>query len=287
MTNGGFDQDLSGWENPWGNRGEWNSLDAAGSASSGSALLYNEGESNGGVPTVLVQCYKFRGDGDFEWGGQVRVLPGQPNGTSAQIFIATYNTDNCAGESLERSSVGSPAVGSWLLVNKRITASISTSSIGISLGVLKPSGETATASGYFDNVFLRQSDTGFRLIDERFSGSWYNPDFPGQGIIIDISRVIKLFFGGWYTWTTTPGEIDWMTLQGEFTGELAKLKIYRSSGGKFVDPAAVTTVPVGVAEIRFISCTEAEFFFQFDGEANVTTVPLTRLTPPFRGCEEE
>ncbi len=284
LTNGGFDEDLSVWVNTWDRRGEWDPLDAAGDPASGSALLYNEGESNGATPLVLDQCVRFGGAQSLEWGGQVRIPSDQPNGTTPNIFFLTFPEDNCGGSFLQLENVGTQTVGDWVAINNQVITDPATASIRISLGLSKPNGETATASSYFDDVYLRRTDSTYRFIDDRMTGSWYNPDFPGQGFVVDISPSISLFFGGWYTWTDTPGAIDWMTLQGEFSGEVANLKIYRSSGGKFLDPTEVTTVPIGVAEVRFISCTEAELLYKFDGEGDFTLMPLMRLLPAFYDC---
>jgi hypothetical protein len=176
-------------------------------------------------------------------------------------------------------------VDTWTQFGDTFVTDSGTGSIKFTVGVWKPNGVTADASAYFDNAYLYPTDAGaHRIIDEKFSGAWYDPETAGQGIFLDISTANNMFFGGWFTWTDTLGEIDWMTLQGGFAGTLATLQIYRSSGGKFNDPAEVTSVPIGVAEFRFTSCTEGELRFQFEGDSEFTVISLIRLGPVFKGC---
>jgi len=126
---------------------------------------------------------------------------------------------------------------------------------------------------------LRGAVDGADLISADLSGSWFNPDTTGQGFFFDISPELNLFFGGWYTWTDTAGEYDWVTVQGEFSGNVATVPIYRTTGGVFNDPQAVETTAVGVAEFVFSSRTEGQVTIEFDGTGTKTVIPLQRVTP--------
>lgn len=286
LDNPGFDDDLSGWDNPQTRPGEWSMLDASSSPLSGSALIFNESApSNGGTPTVLQQCIPATGSTEYAWGGQVNVPPGQPESTRGEHFVITYPTANCTGSFLQLLATSAMGVDTWTQFGDTFITDSDTGSISFTVGVWKPNGISDVASVYFDNAYLYPTEAGAnRIIDEKLSGAWYDPATAGQGIFLDISTEINMFFGGWFTWTDTPGEIDWMTLQGGFDGTVATLQIYRSSGGKFNDPIEVTSVPIGVAEFRFLSCTEAELRFQFDGETEFTVISLIRLGPAFKGC---
>ena len=248
------------WKGTGGGQSEWATLDASGSPLSGSVLATHDGLGNNGTQTVLHQCIPVAGSSEYSFGGQIRVPSDQPDGTNGRFFVFTYTTSNCSGSSLQKSDVGASDIDNWTLVNKTLITDSTANSMNIRFGVTKLVAVTDDAISYFDNVFVKKSDAGGnRIIDEKLSG-------------------------GWFTWTDTLGEIDWMTVQGGFSGEVATLTIYRSSGGKFNDPAAVTTVPIGIAEFRFSSCTDAEFAFMFDDESEFTVTPMVRAGPAFKGC---
>lgn len=286
INNPGFDTDLSDWDNPQARSALWSDLDSSNSPASGSALIANTGAGNNTTQLVLSQCLPASGSTEYRWGGQASVPGMQPEFVSARILILIHDTADCSGSALQVESVGSADVDAWELVGESIISDSATQSIRLGLGIFKPSGVDNEVSGYFDNIFLRRADTtGFRIIDERLSGSWYNPATPGQGFFLDISPQINLFFGGWFTWTSVPGEYDWMTVQGGFSGDLALVPIYRTSGGAFNDPTAVLTDAIGSAEFRFFSCTTGQVSFtMLGGPATPTVIPLQRIGPAFKGC---
>jgi sugar lactone lactonase YvrE len=127
---------------------------------------------------------------------------------------------------------------------------------------------------------LKGAVDGANLISAGLSGSWFNPDTTGQGFFFDISPELNLFFGGWYVWTETAGVYDWLTVQGDYSGNVATVPIYRTTGGVFNDPQAVETTAVGVAEFVFSSRTEGQVTIEFIGTGSTTVIPLTRITPP-------
>lgn len=288
IVNAGFDTDLSGWDNPQARSALWSELDPSNSPASGSALIANVGSGNNTTQLVLNQCVPANGSVEYRWGGQVRLPSLQPEFTSARIMILIYDSADCSGSALQIESVGSVGVDEWELTAESIVADSAAQSIRIGLGIFKPSGVDSEVNGLFDNIFLRRADaSGFRIIDERLSGSWYNPATPGQGFFLDISPQINLFFGGWFTWTSVPGEYDWMTVQGGFSGDLALVPIYRTSGGAFNDPTAVLTDAIGSAEFRFFSCTTGQVSFTMQGgPATPTVIPLLRIGPAFKGCTD-
>ena len=127
---------------------------------------------------------------------------------------------------------------------------------------------------------LKGAVDGSDLITAGLSGAWYNVDTPGQGFAFDISPQLNLFFGGWFTWTGTAGEYDWLTVQGGFSGNTATLPIFRTSGGQFNDSRPVETVEVGTAEFVFSSRTQGQVTIEFTGSGTRTVIPLQRGTPP-------
>jgi len=286
-SNPGFDQDLSDWVNRYSRPGDWDPLDFGGNLESGSALLGHDGVSNAAVPLVLTQCVPVSPSTEYAYGHQVLVPSGQPENTKGDMFVNTYVGDDCAGDVLQLKNALGGEVGQWVTASATIVTDPDAHSMQLGLGVWKPNLEANPAWVYHDNVFLYETAAGvYRIIDELLSGAWYNLLTPGQGIFLDINREINLFFGGWFAWTTTLGEIFWWTVQGGFNGDVAMVTIYRSSGGALNDPAMVETVAVGVGEFRFSSCTEGEFRYKFDGDTEFTVIPLSRLAPAFLGCED-
>jgi len=283
LTNPGFATDLSDWSNENNRPAIWNSRDASNDPASGSAQLTNVGVSNGGVPLTLSQCHRVNAATEYGYGGNVLVPANQPVDTSAQIFILSFASTDCSDTSVQVDAIASVAVETWLAIGGTLFTANGVSSIRISLGVLKPGGESADAQALFDDIYLRRADGG-GMINERLSGSWFNPATPGQGFFLDISPDLNLFFGGWFTWTTTPGQIDWMTVQGSYSGDMAMVSIFRSSGGAFNDPATVSSVAIGVATFTFSSCTEGQVTIEFMGTGSTTVIPLKRITPAFPGC---
>jgi hypothetical protein len=283
LTNVDFATDISGWTIENGRPAIWDSRDSADNPASGSALLSNVGVSNGAVPLTLTQCVRVNAGTDYGYGGTVLVPSGQPEQTEAHVFIQAYTTPDCLGEVIQFDSVASVAVDTWLAIGGTLFTSNAASSVRVSLGVRKPGGIGADAQALFDQIYLQRTDGG-GLINERLSGSWFNPATPGQGFFLDISPDLNLFFGGWFTWTGNPGEIDWMTVQVNYSGNVAVVPIFRSTGGRFNDSSPVSTTAIGIAEFSFTSCTEGQVRVEFIGSGAVTVIPLQRITPPFPGC---
>ena len=77
---------------------------------------------------------------------------------------------------------------------------------------------------------------------------------------------------------------DWMTVQGGYSGNMAMVPIYRSSGGAFNNAAPVTSEAIGLAEFTFDSCTSGQVRVEFVGNPNPIIIPLQRITPAFPGC---
>lgn len=130
-------------------------------------------------------------------------------------------------------------------------------------------------------------------VDGSANGLWFNPQTSGQGLtFFAIPRENRLI-GTWYTFLNDgSGRHLWYTLDscrvavaggpctnpGGFDNRRAQLSIYETVGGNFNAPGNVQTRDVGSAEIRFLSCTEAEFSYRL-GTALVGPFRLTNLVP--------
>ena len=122
-------------------------------------------------------------------------------------------------------------------------------------------------------------------INEGIQGSWLNPSTGGQGVFFDVMPgSSNLFAMAWFTWTQNPGERDWLTAVGTFSGGTAQMDVFRSRGGRFNAGDPVTTTPVGNATVTFTSCSAAELRFTLLDPSVTATVPLRRLLPTSPIC---
>src|SRR5262245_5998747 len=103
LANPGFDTDLSGWTNPFSRMVNWSSLDAAGSAASGSAFAVNDIPGNGGTLIVLSQCVAATAFVTYSYGGRVRVTA-VPANTAANIFVQGFAAGDCTGQVLQQEA---------------------------------------------------------------------------------------------------------------------------------------------------------------------------------------
>lgn len=124
------------------------------------------------------------------------------------------------------------------------------------------------------------------VINEGVAGSWYNPATSGQGILLEASSSLDLVTMAWFTWTTEGGGYDWLTGAGPFEGDTAVIQLSRTAGGRFDDPAPVTTVAAGTAELTFIDCAHASFVYELAESGLSGEIPLQRILPPLPACFE-
>ncbi len=129
-----------------------------------------------------------------------------------------------------------------------------------------------------------------------FSGHWYDPAMPGQGITMELNRVSRMVFLGWQTYAPSgagagPAGQRWYTGQGVLPSPLfagpssvsIPLQLYETTGGLFDDAAAIpTTVVVGTAGLTFVNCAQAKLRFNFTGGSSTGasgTITLRQIGP--------
>jgi hypothetical protein len=121
----------------------------------------------------------------------------------------------------------------------------------------------STNGEYF---FVLAQPAPFR-ITKALSGSWFNPETPGQGFFIDVLDDINLIFLAWFTYdlerpdAQTPSGIGeaghrWMTAYGYFAEDSVTLDIEWSSGMVFDSGnPAVEQKTDGSMTLKFENCT--------------------------------
>ncbi len=124
------------------------------------------------------------------------------------------------------------------------------------------------------------------------NGSWFNPDTSGQGIFIDVFSGITLVFMAWFTYDTSqppdgiaavighPGH-RWLTAQGPFDGDTARLDVTLTSGGLFDDSTPTSNSEpgsYGTITLQFSSCREGTLSYDFPGLGLQGSFPLSRIS---------
>jgi hypothetical protein len=129
------------------------------------------------------------------------------------------------------------------------------------------------------------------------TGSWYDVDNAGKGLLIDAmpdfsGAGVGLIFAGWFNYrcvdlygcadTPTPLQAQqWFSVQGEIQASYpyATLGLYESRGGNFDAPPAVGATHIGTVVIAFEDCTHGIVRYHFtNGRYYDRAIPLTRLT---------
>jgi hypothetical protein len=133
--------------------------------------------------------------------------------------------------------------------------------------------------------------------DYLLSGSWFDANTSGQGMIFDVNPVQPFLLAAWYTFAQNGQALAggasqrWYTLQsGNFAAGATSLDgigIYAVNGGIFDQPSATATEKVGTANIAFQSCNSLTVSYAFTSGENSGrsgTIHLTRTGPTPAGC---
>ena len=120
------------------------------------------------------------------------------------------------------------------------------------------------------------------------TGSWYEPATSGQGMLLEVDPPRGAIQASWYTYDYADARGDgsqsptWYIAQGNLDGTRAALTVFRTTGGRFDDPAATTTEAVGTLTLFVRSCNriDAEYSLTLAGPARNGSIALERLTPP-------
>ncbi len=122
------------------------------------------------------------------------------------------------------------------------------------------------------NITCIESGTPSGDSDFAFSGSWYDPNTSGQGLVLEINPNSLAAFVAWYTYAPDAAANAGVSAQRWFTGQAVydrgersiALVLYSTTGGVFDSSESVTTVAVGTAELSFSSCNAATLTYAFN-----------------------
>ena len=120
--------------------------------------------------------------------------------------------------------------------------------------------------------------------------AWVEPGVAGQGLLVSVFENISVMFIAWFTYEATrPAGLPapeigewghrWITLQGNYEGNVADLTIYHSEGGEF---ESKTTKPadalaIGKATLTMHDCYRATLEYAIDGTNFQGTKDLVRI----------
>lgn len=117
-------------------------------------------------------------------------------------------------------------------------------------------------------------------VGEGLDGAWYEPRTSGQGVFLDVLPGEQPQVAmGWFTWRIDGGDGPlWLTALGPLDGTSATMALHASTGGRFNDPAPVTTLPIGSAVLVFDGCDHARLHYELD-TGHSGDVALVRVVP--------
>jgi len=141
-------------------------------------------------------------------------------------------------------------------------------------------------------------ESGSEAASAYFSGTWYDPETSGQGLLIHISPTQTALFAAWYTFAPAGTSADpatsqrWYTLQRNSvvadTATIDNITIFSTSGGFFGSTVPPQIAAVGTAQMTFESCEALTLVYEFsdgDNQGLAGTLHLVRLGPTPDGCE--
>ncbi len=129
------------------------------------------------------------------------------------------------------------------------------------------------------------------FVNAGLNDAWYDPVTAGQGFIIVVFPDSGQVFLSWFTYDTErpPEDVPaflgepghrWLTAQGPYLGDTAKLDVYLTQGGVFdsAEPVAQTSLqPVGEITIRWHDCENATLNYQVDPPGRSGQIELRRV----------
>ncbi|MEJ8567666.1 hypothetical protein [Elongatibacter sediminis] len=281
LDNAAFNNDLSGWDVLSNETSEWIDTDSGDNPASGAVELMHIGTSNGGTALSLSQCIVATPMVDYEFGGYFRVPDGQPEGTEAVITVRTFQTSNCVGDTEQFFDLGSRS-DRWQRRSEFFSTGEFGNSFQLSLGVFKPSGETADATAYLDEIYLHERESRASYLNPSMSASWYNPDESGHGIMIHILDGTS----AWMCWFAFDdgGDRAWICALGTIDGDTIEFAdAFTVSGGAFppaFDPDQITETPWGSITVTFDGCNSGTMTWVTSATGYQSgSMPIARLTP--------
>ena len=142
-------------------------------------------------------------------------------------------------------------------------------------------------------VVIRELNTedGFQ-INPGINDAWFDPATSGQGFLITVFPDIKQMFLAWFTYDTErpPEDVTanlgepghrWLTAQGPYDGDKARLTIFMTEGGVFDSAEPVASADLagyGDLTLEFADCTEGLVEYEITSLGISGKIPIQRIT---------
>jgi hypothetical protein len=284
--NCGFDSGVGGWSVIWGVNATHNLVE--GNPKPGSFQIESviEGEDGDMATTIRSPCVRIAPSTTFNIQSQLKVL--DPHVTAYCGHAVTgYSEDNCTGspsdEVPEDEEDETIVAGSeWISGLTTYVGRSVDSSMDIHLWCYIENSDDPPFTLLMDNFIASTPELPIE-INAGHAGAWFDPETPGQGLLIDVEPEEQFMFVSWFTFTAAssdhPFEQHWFTAQGNYIGNTAELVIYETLGGQFDDPQEVSTDPVGEVTLSFANCGNGELSYTIDTWDLQGYVPLQRVIP--------
>ena len=126
------------------------------------------------------------------------------------------------------------------------------------------------------------------LFNPGLNDAWFDPNTPGQGILLTVFPDSEFIFLAWFTFDTErpPGDVPyklgdpghrWMTAYGFYDGSTANLTLELTKGGIFdsTEPAP-TQEDYGTLDLSFEHCNSGQMTYNIPSAGLTGTIPLER-----------
>ncbi len=121
-----------------------------------------------------------------------------------------------------------------------------------------------------------------------YNGAWFNPETPGQGVLLDVLPDTGQLFLAWFTYDVDPvmntsaviGDPGhrWFTAQGTLSNSgTQSLTLFNTSGGIFDSGDSVTTVAIGSMTLTFDDCGNGRIEYVLDESGQTGSFPIQRI----------
>lgn len=133
-------------------------------------------------------------------------------------------------------------------------------------------------------------DPPLALINAGLNDAWFEPETPGQGIIVSVLPQARQLFLAWFTFDVrhTPGDAAatlgspdhrWLTAAGTWQGNRVELQVTNSTGGRFDQPtpAVVNDPNYGTMTLEALSCERLSLDYALPDAGLSGTLELQRV----------
>ena len=151
---------------------------------------------------------------------------------------------------------------------------------GFGVGTFQIAAGAADFSSGWARYPLTQAEGPFVPVTPGFTGMWYDPQHPGQGLLLEVLDDGRLL-AFWLGHAPEGGDQAWFGGDGVIHSNIATIEMRRPTGGRWphADPEAIWSDLWGYMVIRFDDCDHALVHYRtIAADWGTGDMELTRLT---------